>query len=85
MFVKSLLTREWTLSIFPKEGHVSGVVDFVECIWFGWNSMGDVPLLGFLAWDTWPSFNLADSLIVVGISIMLFTMNPVLPESDKKA
>jgi len=84
MFVKSLTTREWVFSIFPKPGHVNGVVDFIECIWFGWTAAGDIPLLGFLAWDTWPSFNIADSLIVVGITIMFFTMNPVsVPEQNE--
>ena len=74
MWVKSLLTREWSLSITPQPGHVSGVVDFVECIWFGWSQFADVPLLGWLAWRTWPTFNLADSLIVVAIFWLLLTI-----------
>ncbi|MDH5657217.1 MAG: signal peptidase II, partial [Spirochaetia bacterium] len=84
MFVKSLTTRDWTLSIFPKPGHINGVVDFIECIWFGWGAAADIPLLGFLAWDTWPSFNIADSLIVVGITLMLFTMNPAAETAKEK-
>ncbi|MCS7204823.1 MAG: signal peptidase II [Leptospiraceae bacterium] len=71
LFIKSVDTREWVFSIFPKKGYVSGVVDFVECIWFGWESFSDIPVLSFLAWDTWPTFNLADSVIVVGISLLL--------------
>ena len=85
MFIKSLTTREWVLSIFPQPGHINGVVDFVECIWFGWSSAGDIPFMGFLAWETWPSFNIADSLIVVGITLMLFTMNPVLEKEKTEA
>ena len=75
MFIKSLITREWVFTIFPRKGYVSGVVDFVECIWFGWDRAAELPLLGFLSWHSWPSFNFADSLIVVGITIMVFTMN----------
>lgn len=74
MFVKSMLTREWVFSITPQPGHVSGVVDFVECIWFGWSQFADVPLLGWLAWRSWPTFNLADSLIVVSIFWLLLTI-----------
>ena len=55
-------------------GHVSGVVDFVECIWFGWDAVRDVFLLNMLAMPTWPTFNLADSCIVVGIVLLLLSM-----------
>lgn len=75
LFVKSMATREWVLSFSgPKPGHVSGVVDFVECIWFGLSQFNDVPLLSWLAWPSWPTFNVADSLIVVGISLLIITM-----------
>ncbi|MBU43204.1 MAG: hypothetical protein CMN76_08305 [Spirochaetaceae bacterium] len=74
LFVKSLETREWVFSFGPREGHVSGVVDFVECIWFGLDQFRDVFLLKWLAWETWPIFNLADSLIVVGIVILIITI-----------
>ncbi|MBI3396593.1 MAG: signal peptidase II [Spirochaetia bacterium] len=84
MFVKSLLDRSWHFSIFPQADHVSGVVDFLEFIWFGWDRAGTlcIPLpsskvcpLGFLSWDTWPTFNFADSLIVVGIVLLVLTMS----------
>jgi signal peptidase II len=74
MFVKSITDRSWMLSFGPKEGYVSGVVDFVEVIWFGIGSMTDVPLLSWLSWQAWPTFNLADSYIVVGISLLVLTM-----------
>lgn len=77
MFVKSLITRAWVFGFIPREDHVSGVVDFIEVIWFGWEKMRHVPFLSFLAWETWPTFNLADSFIVVGISLLVLTMNEV--------
>jgi len=74
-FVKSVASREWVFSPSgPQTGHVSGVVDFVECIWFGWSQFEDVPLLSWLAWPSWPTFNVADSLIVVGISLLMITI-----------
>lgn len=72
MFVKSLMGRNWEFSLVPVKYHVSGVVDFLEVIWFGWDAMDGVPLLGFLAWKSWPTFNIADSFIVVGITLLLF-------------
>lgn len=80
-FIKSLTTREWTLGLAPREGYVSGVVDFVECIWFGWDAVQGIPVLSALAWETWPTFNLADSLIVVGIILLILTMREV-PADD---
>ncbi len=74
MFVKSLTTREWMLSIMPQKGYVSGVVDFVECIWFGMDRFDDVWPLRWLAWRSWPTFNLADSLIVVAILWLIVTI-----------
>lgn len=73
-FVKSLTDRSWVFHIGPLEGHVSGVVDFIEAIWFGMDSMRGVWPLGWLAWNTWPTFNLADSYIVVGISILVLSL-----------
>ncbi|MFN3603298.1 MAG: signal peptidase II [Leptonema sp. (in: bacteria)] len=70
LFVKSVENREWFFSFSPKKGYVSGVVDFVEFIWFGWETFANIPILSFLAWETWPTFNLADSLIVVGILLL---------------
>ncbi len=89
MFVKSLVNRDWIFSIGPSPGHVSGVVDFVECIWFGWERAATMCIgtndwnvcpLSFLSWQTWPTFNLADSLIVCGICLLLITM-----KEEKKA
>lgn len=71
LFIKSVETREWVFSLYPREGYVSGVVDFLEAIWFGWEMFENVPVLSFLAWNTWPTFNIADSVIVIGISMLL--------------
>ncbi len=81
MFVKNMVTREWVFSLLPKKHHASGVVDFVECIWFGWK---DVPILN---WPYWPTFNVADSLVSCGIVLLLLTMKFVEPadEQTKKA
>lgn len=82
LFIKSVENRDWVFSLKPKPGYVSGVVDFVECIWFGWDSFSKIPILSFLAWETWPTFNLADSLIVVGIILLFFYA--ILEEIKKK-
>lgn len=79
LFVKSLFDRSWVPALFPQPDHVSGVVDFVETIWLGWEAPGRICLAGicpfsFLSWDTWPTFNLADSFIVVGIVLLIITM-----------
>ncbi len=85
MFVKSLETRDWVFSFGPRVDHVSGVVDFVEFVWFGWTpgwEMGafTLPVLGtmrplaWLAWPSWPLFNFADSLIVVGTILLVASM-----------
>jgi len=74
MFIKSLATREWVFSLTPRPGYVNGVVDFIEAIWFGQSGLADNRLLHFLSWETWPSFNLADSFVVVGISLLVLTM-----------
>ena len=74
LFIKSLTTREWILSLSPQRGYVSGVVDFVECIWFGWDSLSDYFILNILAMELWPTFNFADSMIVVGIVSLMLSM-----------
>ena len=74
MFIKSLITREWVFSLSPRKGYVHGVVDFIECIWFGWDSVSDIFFLRFLSWPTWPIFNLADSLVTTGIVLLILTM-----------
>ena len=85
LFVKSLTTREWVFSLSPMPGHVSGVVDFVECIWFGWDAVRDIFLLNMLSMPSWPTFNIADSLIVVGIVLLLLSMRELPAESDNPA
>lgn len=85
LFVKSLETREWVFSFGPQKGHVSGVVDFVQCIWFGLDQFQDFWPLKWLAWDTWPIFNLADSLIVVGIILLIVTIGFAPQESEEGA
>ncbi len=89
MFLKSLATREWSLGLIPQAGTVSGVVDFIDCIWFNWQAVQDIPILNMLSLERWPTFNVADSLIVVGIALLLFTMrepeaaeNPVNARTD---
>lgn len=73
IFVKSLETRAWIPSIGTKEKCVSGVVDFIDVIWFGWKRMEEVWFLEWLSWERWPTFNIADSMIVVGIILLLIT------------
>ena len=83
-FLKSLASGAWTFSLSPQRGGVIGVVDFVECVWFNWTWAQEacftVPFLGrtcpvgFLGWPSWPTFNLADSLISCGIAVLLFSM-----------
>lgn len=82
LFVKSLETREWFFNLGPEPGNVSGVVDFIEAVWFGWDRFADVPILSFLAWPSWPTFNLADSYIVVGILLLLLSMKEKKEEAE---
>ncbi|MCR9141985.1 MAG: signal peptidase II [bacterium] len=82
-FIKSLVTREWVFSLSPQPGYVSGVVDMVECIWFGWDAVRDIFLLNMLSMRSWPTFNLADSLIVVGIVLLLLSMREFEAEADE--
>lgn len=84
LFLKNLATGSWMFSLTPQRGGIVGVVDFVECIWFDWawaaNACVDLPVLGrtcplgFFGWPTWPTFNLADSLITCGIAALLVSM-----------
>lgn len=84
LFVKSLSTGEWVFSLTAKRGYVTGVVDFLECVWFDWQWAGDaclnLPIIGktcpvaFLSWPTWPTFNIADSLVSCGIVALLISM-----------
>ena len=74
MFVKSIVNGEWVLSLVPVHGHVSGVVDFIECIWFGVNQWSAIPVLSVFSWESWPTFNIADSCVTVGIGLLLIYM-----------
>ena len=74
LFIKSLETREWVLSLTPRKGYISGVVDFIECIWFGWGEVSNVFFLNIFAMSRWPTFNLADSMILIGIVFLLISM-----------
>lgn len=82
-FLKSLVDRSWSFGIIPREGYVQGVVDFVECIWFGWDAVAHIPILNVLAWEKWPSFNLADSCIVVGVILLVFTIGEAQADPTK--
>ena len=74
LFIKSLNTREWIFSLAPQEGYVSGVVDFIDCIWFGWENSPAIFHFLFLNSDRWPTFNIADSYIVVGMVLLIFSV-----------
>ena len=51
----------------------AGVVDFISLRFFGIQSLRGGPL-SFLSWDRWPTFNLADSFVVVCGLILLITI-----------
>jgi len=71
LFVKSFVTREWMFSLTPQAGHARGVVDFIECAWFGFDRLANIPLLSLLAPHTFPIFNVADSCVTIGIALLL--------------
>jgi len=55
-----------------------GVVDFIDFIWFGWDNSP----FSFLRWERWPTFNIADSFVVVcGI---LFVISFIKASHDEK-
>lgn len=55
-----------------------GVIDFIDFIWFGWKKSP----VSFLSWDRWPTFNIADSFVVVcGI---LFVLSFIKVSHDEK-
>lgn len=81
-FVKSLETREWVFSLEPIPHHLSGVVDFIAVVWFGFHSLDFFPLQ-FLSWDVWPIFNLADSFVFIGV-VSLLIFSPELFDGKKK-
>jgi signal peptidase II len=50
-----------------------GVVDFISFKWFGLTTASGNPV-PFLGYDRWPTFNLADSSVVICVIIFLITM-----------
>jgi len=38
-----------------------GVIDFIDVKWFGWKDAW----FDFLRWDRWPTFNIADSAVLI--------------------
>ncbi len=74
LFVKSLSTREWIFSLTPLPGHITGVVDFIECIWFGFDSLARIPVLNILSWHSFAIFNLADAMLTTGIALLVWTV-----------
>lgn len=57
----------------------AGVVDFLDCIWFGISDSK----ISFLQWSRWPTFNVADSFVVV-CGIMFIVSFIVLLVRDSK-
>jgi signal peptidase II len=49
-----------------------GVVDFISVKFFGIQNLGGP--LGFLSWDRWPTFNIADASVVLSCLILLVTI-----------
>ena len=69
-------TQRWFLALVAGGGignlidrifRPAGVVDFVDVVWLGL----DVRWPGFLAWERWPTFNVADSAISVGVLLII--------------
>jgi signal peptidase II len=57
-----------------------GVVDFISVRFFGLHNVGGP--LAFLSWDRWPTFNIADSSVVV-CCILLFLSILLAPKKMK--
>lgn len=54
----------------------AGVVDFISVKFFGLQNLRGGPL-AFLSWDRWPTFNLADSFVVIfGILLLITIFRP---------
>lgn len=47
----------------------AGVVDFIDVRWFGLRSSP----FAFLRWERWPTFNIADSVIVVCVIVLIIS------------
>ena len=57
----------------------AGVVDFLDFKWFGLGTKG------FLSWDRWPTFNIADSFVVVCGALFLISILVAIVKDSKKA
>lgn len=71
LFFKSILTGDWSLWRPPGPA-LRGVTDFIDLVWFGWSSAADYPGLGWLRFERWPAFNLADALIFTGLVLLVY-------------
>ncbi len=65
----------------------NGVVDWIDVNWFGLTQFNNVFLLKLLSFKRWPTFNFADSCVVVGASILIIGMivEDVQKRKSKKA
>lgn len=58
-----------------------GVIDFIDCVWFG---ISNSPI-SFLRWQRWPTFNVADSAVVVcGILLIISFLVSISAKSEKQ-
>ena len=73
IFLKSLWDRSWSLGLYPRSGHVQGVTDFIDVIWYG-NRFSGWPILQDYAWERWPVFNLADVYLLIGLVMLAFCL-----------
>ena len=58
-----------------------GVIDFIDVQWFG---MANSPVR-FLRWDRWPTFNVADSAVVVCGILLIISFVLTLKKEKKEA
>ncbi|MCL2520695.1 MAG: signal peptidase II [Spirochaetaceae bacterium] len=50
-----------------------GVVDFIDIRFFGLSGLENIPLLRILSWQRFPTFNIADSAVTIGVVILLIS------------
>ena len=65
-----------------------GVVDFIDCIFFGSIKGASFPKKGpfsWLSWERWPTFNVADSAVVVCGIIFIITFIVQIVKDSKKS
>ncbi len=56
-----------------------GVVDFIDVKWFGWEKSP----LGLFRMERWPTFNVADAMIVVFGAILIISFLAMLGKKDR--